>query len=297
MVLPVVPACKLIFWLGVFICSHTELHGDDDKATVTPSAEPTGKTYVQGTAYGDPHLLMWNGNRFSYHGECDIVLFYSPSFGDGAGLHVHIRTTIRKYYSFIESAAFQIDDNVLEFHGKEKLYMNGEEVNKAPAFLGEYPIEHLDSSIICENRNCADAEINKIDFGKDGFAVVIMWKGHLNVNMYASDDGFSDGVGVLGLRKTPGMFDRHGTPMFNTTLYTEDWQVRDWEPQLFKEARYPKYPNRCISPPEMPARKMEDGFLRLAEEACAKASDGEKNVCIFDVLATRDIEMAIPYTF
>jgi hypothetical protein len=251
-----------------------------------------------GQAIGDPHFVMWDGTHFTYHGECDLVLLDSPSACDGAGLQVHIRTTIRNYYSFIESAAFRIDDNVLEFHAPNKLYMNGVEVQEAPALLGKYLIESVNSSVMCQNQNCTGAVINKINFGKDGFAIVKRYKGFVYVSINPFTDGFLDGVGILGMRNKPGKFGRDGTLLANDyNSYAEDWQVRDWEPQLFKETRYPKYPNACTRPPAMPARRNEDGSSRLAEEACATVINAAKDNCIFDVLATGDIEMAVPYYF
>jgi len=291
------PLCYWVIALAIWICSQQTLDAPGPAPYCHNSPDPDCEPPEDNSAStGDPHFLMWGGERFSYQGECDIVLLDSASFGDGAGLRIHVRTAIREFFSFIESAAFQIDNNVLEIRGTEKFYMNGEEV-KAPVFLGKYPIEYINSSIFCEVENCAGAVMTKIDFGIDGYVLVKIWKGHLHVNLYASADGFLDSVGVLGIRKKPGKFDRHGKRMFKINDYAEGWQVRDWEPQLFKEARYPQYPKRCVQPPNKPVRKIQDGFFRLAEEACAKAIDGAEDVCIFDVLATRDIEMAIPYTF
>jgi hypothetical protein len=66
----------------------------------------------------DPHFETFNGEAFSYHGECDLVMMKSPSFASGLGLYVHIRTTRidnARSYSYISAAAVRIGKNdVLE---------------------------------------------------------------------------------------------------------------------------------------------------------------------------------------
>ena len=44
----------------------------------------------------------------SFHGECDLVLLHSEEFHNGAGLDLHIRTTIQDYFSYIETAALRV---------------------------------------------------------------------------------------------------------------------------------------------------------------------------------------------
>jgi len=47
-------------------------------------------------------------------GACDMVLVESPDFEDGLGLKIHIRTKIKSWFSYIESAAIQIGSDILE---------------------------------------------------------------------------------------------------------------------------------------------------------------------------------------
>jgi len=46
----------------------------------------------KGGSYGDPHLHTWMGMVYDFHCECDLVLLKSPSFDNGQGLYLHIRT-------------------------------------------------------------------------------------------------------------------------------------------------------------------------------------------------------------
>merc|ERR1711865_1069187 len=55
-------------------------------------------------AFGDPHITLWTGQQYDFHGACDLVLVQNPSFRDGLGLTVHLRTKFTKLWSFIESA-------------------------------------------------------------------------------------------------------------------------------------------------------------------------------------------------
>ena len=61
-------------------------------------------------------------------GECDLVLLVASTLD----LRVHVRTRIRFEYSFIESAAVQIGDDVLEVSSFGSYAVNGVE----SAYLG-----------------------------------------------------------------------------------------------------------------------------------------------------------------
>ena len=56
----------------------------------------------------------WGQTYYDYHGECDLVLLDAPSFAHGLGLTAHTRNKGRYGYSFIESAAIKIGDDILE---------------------------------------------------------------------------------------------------------------------------------------------------------------------------------------
>ena len=87
-----------------------------------------------------------------------------------------------------------------------------------------------------------------------------------------------------------------------------EWQVRDTDPQLFATSRAPQWPAKCIYPEDVPIdvqekrrwlRKFIDNHRRLneisAEEAiaaCAKWPADERRMCVFDVMASGDLELA-----
>jgi hypothetical protein len=47
---------------------------------------------------GDPHIKLWNRTRYSYHGECDLVLLQNQNFADGLGMDIHVRTTQKSFW-------------------------------------------------------------------------------------------------------------------------------------------------------------------------------------------------------
>ena len=64
-------------------------------------------------------LWIWSLKRdvalFLLLGECDLVLVHIDDFQNGLPLDIHIRTKIRyEDYSYIESAAIKIGDDILE---------------------------------------------------------------------------------------------------------------------------------------------------------------------------------------
>ena len=59
-------------------------------------------------------MKLWNGEYYDYHGQCDLVFVEAPEFGNGVGLTIHLRTTIRYDYSYVDTAAVKIGDDVLE---------------------------------------------------------------------------------------------------------------------------------------------------------------------------------------
>jgi hypothetical protein len=52
-----------------------------------------------------------------FHGGCDLVLLSNPGFGNGLGLHIHTRTKVESWWSYIEQAVVQIGDQMIELSG------------------------------------------------------------------------------------------------------------------------------------------------------------------------------------
>jgi len=259
-----------------------------------------------GGAHGEPHFRMWSVNNddawFDYQGECDLVLVHNPELSSGQALNIHIRTTIQGIYSYIENAAIQIGEEVLEMQagkvGKDKkTFLNGKLVTQALIFFAGYPIEKRNITKYCEKQKCQGADIIELELGIDGKVVITNWKGFLYVDVTAWAEGFIFSEGLMGRRNEPGKFARNGTLVYDVNDYAQEWQVLSTERQLFQESRVPQSPAPCIPPPKQILRKSTGvGFRRLnAANACSGLTGGVMNACIYDVMATGDVDMALPY--
>ena len=233
----------------------------------------------------------WTGDKYDYHGECDLVLVDSPNFEGGLGLKVQIRTTRVKYFSYIEKIAVQIGSEVLEFDNDvENFLINGEKVEANrkhhKTMLGNYVVRRDKKAISIRLDKEGKAKID-LHTRKNGFPAVIVDGGDTEI--------FKGSLGLLGDWETGMRLARDGETELNdddATAFALEWQVRDYEPMLFREARFPQYPTKCIPP-----KKHLFGRLGLlsaqkeAEKACAHWQD-DKDDCIFDVIATRDVMVA-----
>lgn len=88
--------------------------------------------------------------------------------------------------------------------------------------------------------------------------------------------------------------------------FGQEWQVdaTGSDPVLFQELRAPQYPDQqCILPPTESAavkvgrkgrrrRLSEEVTQQQAESVCAHWDDRDRDLCIVDVMATGDIELA-----
>lgn len=260
---------------------------------------------AHGGANGEPHFRMWSDDDrdawFDYQGECDLVLVHNPKLSTGHFLNIHIRTTIQGAFSYIENAAIQIDEEVMEIQASKlgrgmRQIMNGEYVTNQTLIAG-FSIKKVNITKYCAKQKCAGADIIKIDLEDDGEVVITNWKGYLYVDVTATGDGFLFSEGLMGKRDRSGKFARNGTLLHDANEFAQEWQVLYTERQLFKENRYPQSPIPCTPPPKQVKRRVDGMGLtrRQATDACSGLYGGVKDACVYDVMATSDLDMAIPY--
>jgi len=252
----------------------------------------------KGSGSGDPHFKTWTGDKYDYHGECDLVLVDNPTFNNGQGLKLHIRTTSVKYFSYIERVALQIGDDVLEFDNDvDNFLINGKKVGAAhkhhKTMLGGFVVRR-DPKAISIRLNKSGKKTNqddraKIDFHtrKNGFPGVIVDGGNTDI--------FAGSLGLLGEYATGIKMARDGASEMNdkdATAFATEWQVRDDEPMLFKDARFPQFPSTCTPPKKQLANRL--GHATAVEEATKACAHWKEDMedCIFDVIATRDVTVA-----
>jgi len=272
---------------------------DGVKHTLTSNCDvvqnKSGPGPSKGSGSGDPHFKTWTGDKYDYHGECDLVLVDHPSFMDGLGLRVHIRTTRVKYFSYIEQVAVQIGQDVLEFNNDvENFLINGKqaEANRKhhKTHLSGFVVSRLSKSLsIRLHDEGRYTQVAKIDLHarRNGFPAVIVDGGNTEL--------FKGSLGLLGDWETGKRIARDGETELgghDATEFALEWQVRDTEPALFQESRFPQYPTICNPPAAMPDNRLgSTAFQKEAEEACAHWKE-DKEDCIFDVIATRDVLVA-----
>jgi len=281
------------------VCGDKGISDEEEEELAEPPADKTFLPPTKGSGSGDPHFKTWTGDKYDYHGECDLVLVNNPTFMDGLGLRIHIRTTRVKYFSYIEKVAVMIGDDVLEFDNDvENFYLNGAlaetNVKHHKTLLGGFIVRRDPKalSIRLHDNGSEDRHaglVAKIDLHtrKNGFPAVIVDGGHTDV--------FRGSLGLLGDWETGKRLARDGVTELNgedATDFALEWQVRDDEPLLFKDARFPQFPQTCTPPAPREATRLGfSNFEKEAEAACAHWKEDIED-CIFDVIATRDVLVA-----
>jgi hypothetical protein len=253
----------------------------------------------------DPHFETFNGEAFSYHGECDLVMMESPSFASGLGLYVHIRTTridnARISYSYISAAAVRIGTDVLEAKDDGSIIINGLPLAEDGTFAGFPVIKTIKGSQ-------KKIFVYDLILGEDDKTIQIranLKTGMLFVDMIGNFN--KDSVGLMGragltrgfLLARDGVTNLAGE--WNT--FGEEWQVHTNEPKLFAENRAPQHPAGCLyesqhqTKAHLRRRLMDDSMnavmtIELATKACENLVGRKKDFCISDVMATGDLELA-----
>merc|ERR1719491_457905 len=120
----------------------------------------------------------------------------------------------------------------------------------------------------------------------------------------ASPERFQGSLGMLGSFDQGGqMIGRDGETVFEDPItMAAEWQVKQEEPMLFQVATAPQHPAQCVMPGEhiMEARNRRLGeslAYEAAEKACAAWEKEIREACIYDVMATGDLEFAAAGSF
>jgi hypothetical protein len=255
---------------------------------------------VQVGANGDPHIKTWGGDVFDYMGECDMVLVHTPDFdGSGRDLDIQIRTRIRSQYSYIESAAIKIGDDILEVSSFGDFAINGVDtplLKENNGMLGGYNVFHTEEAKKKHTYEILLGPNESITLSthKDIVAVAINKGGN-------SKHYFGESIGLMG-DYDGTLFARDGvTVMEDMNAFGQEWQVKQDEPKLFRnQDRHPQAPFQCI----LPTPRATDGrrvlgetsiSKEVAEKACAGLSGTKYENCVFDVQAFGDLDVAGDY--
>ncbi len=233
---------------------------------------------------------------------------------------MHIRTTRVENesvkYSYISGVAVSLDDGVvLEVSSSDgKLLVNGEQCNHttdktSSTGNGEPPT----TAILTEKAY----ELKKLFSGSKGQIVqyVLNFHGGRSIEIRANtranmistsmNGTWSNTAGMLGSSGNPRFMSRDGSHEFTGSWNThaEEWQVNTSDRKIFLEDREPQFPHACryeVSQMQQKAlrgrRLMDKSTDRITDDmarsACAHVRDEMKEFCIFDVLATEDVELS-----
>ena len=226
-----------------------------------------------------------------------------------------MRTTrvdsVHQSYSYISGVAMRSGSNVLEVTDDGSLYINGKENSEGGKISGFTWTRKMKGSK--KNIIVYDFNVNNGDAGTRAFNVQVRVNGKsgmlfVDLPRNASDT-LPDGVGLLGTiekNSTSRLMARDGvTDLVNEwNTFGEEWQVLSSEPKLFQESRAPQHPNGCYydsnlnKSKNLRRRRLMDASSRndvspaLAKELCSHLSGQKKSFCVFDIMATGDLDLA-----
>ncbi|CAB9517949.1 expressed unknown protein [Seminavis robusta] len=251
----------------------------------TAPAPTQGEQPSTGFTGGDPHFSTWNATDYDYHAECDLVLVQAPGFGQGGGLEAHVRTRIRYWYSYIESAAIKIGDSVLEVGSFGTYFVNGVESGEL-----HHSMAH---TVLSDHEHVFAMEVHGQHIKVRAFKDMVSVK-FVNV----TSEHFGSSRGLLGQFGTGLMLARDGkTVISDANLFGQEWQVLESEPHLFQTNRAPQHPGETCKLPTPPSsslrkRRLAESVSRSEAEAACAHWGADKFMCVNDILATQDLQLA-----
>eukprot|EP00977_Amphora_coffeiformis_P014060 scaffold3846_cov108-Amphora_coffeaeformis.AAC.8 len=273
---------------------------------------------------GDPHFLRWTrSRRDSFHGECDLVLLHQAT-QDDMEIDIHIRTTIRNVYSFVQAAAIRVGSNVLEFQTNSGSSSSTTSSTDTPplVYVNGQTIQHFPWPPLSnpEPANTIVTQIHPLFHNKPGRyiyvvplknnattrVIVKVTKHFITVSLDGATTGLEQAVGMWGEFGTGNLVTRNGTVLAEDGAFDAfgmEWQVRpDVDPVLFSTPRAPQYPTACRMPVQDAKTKVRRmlrsdtiasaRFVKQATEACERYQHNHFDLCLQDVLLTGDLDMA-----
>jgi cysteine-rich repeat protein len=245
------------------------------------------------SSYGDPHFKTWSGKHYDFHGVCDLLLLQSKEFESDMDLDVQIRTHMRRDMSYISNAAVRIGADILELQSHGVYHFNGVAGVELPSKFAGFEFLHTQPT--------AKQHVFEIHLGGRERIKLKTYKDFVSVSIeQGQGKHFANSVGLMGDFAKGRMFARDGeTVLDDANVFGQEWQVLNTEESLFQTLRLPQHPLECTMPTPVQAsqlrrrlsEKSKDDQL-AAEKACEHWGDG-KDECVFDVLTTGDLGMAV----
>jgi len=222
----------------------------------------------------------------------------SPEFFNGQGLDLHVRTKIKTWWSYIDTAVLRIGSDTFEVQGglnTARYWVNGVEgeLNES-GYLGEtisgLKIHYKDVS---KKQKKFRIEVGQENIAMETFNDFV----RVSVKSVNNSKNFKDSKGLMGEYPTGAMLDREGQVVEDTDEFGMEWQVRASEAKLFHASEGVQHPAECAMPVKTTARRLGENLITQEDAAlaCTRVSPEDRDACIFDVLATNDKEMAGAY--
>jgi hypothetical protein len=236
----------------------------------------------------------------------DLKLLSVPKFDGDLDLDIHVRTTIRSTYSYIETAVVRIGDDTLEVSSWGEYSLNGVEDANLASYDDQVllrgqtqPVPGLAGYDVYHTEVNKKKHVFDIILGQGQNITLSNMKGIVGVEVnHGRKASFGGAVGLLGNFQGQ-MLARDGVTDLQDDMNEmgQEWQVRENEPMLFQSARAPQYPEMCRLPnvAEKEARRLGEGISEdVAKVACAHLKHNENAfaACVYDVTATNDLDLA-----
>lgn len=233
-------------------------------------------------------------------GACDLTLLQAPNFAANKELIINIRTKIRYEFSYIEQVVLKIGDETLEVGSFGEYSLNGvhgaSNATMAAGIAG-FPISYSQPN--------KKTHIFEIHLGDGEKIVLRTFKDLVSVKMdELHSSRFAGSKGMMGSFDDDGaMLGRDGTTVFeDPNAFASEWQVREDEPMMFQTIQEPQHPQACLLPAPQTAanrqRRLGESVAReAAEKACASWDKEKVEMCVHDVLATGDLDLALTGAF
>jgi len=276
----------------------------NDDSVVMESAAPTplptsapsrSITLPPAGSSGDPHFTMWTGEKYDFHGACDLVLLQNPDFNNGLGMDIHIRTKFTKQWSYITSAVLRIGNDTFEVMAGVK---NPHWINKVQGENLEHGVSGF--SITFEQINSKSYEF-RVDM-RDGSVIIFKTFGDfLKIDVEGGkSNNFVNSRGLMGNAEGEKVARDRDTIIEDNEAFGLEWQVLGTEPMLFHKVEGVQAPEKCALPTvasRSKRRRLSERLISMksAQIVCSHVNEKDRDNCMFDVLATNDEEMAGAY--
>lgn len=221
------------------------------------------------------------------------MFLHAPHFADETGLTIHIRTTARAQFSYIESAVIKIGGSMLQVNSWGDYLLDGVSMASMPNVVSGFPVTHARKS---EKHHLFHIHLNQhkhitLQTFKDIVSV--------KLNGPLSPEDYDGSLGLLGDFHTGKWLGRNGTVILEADDFGKEWQVHDTEDMMFVTARDPQYPMQCNMPDPIKAqgRRLGESIAEDAANDACQHWGNRKSQCVFDVMATGDIELAAAGAF